>query len=120
MRAAESHGLKRIGLTGIVGQGTHARVAQEPWDGVSTLLSLTGTERQEKSSRPGVERSERAKPDVIRDRVTHTKAARDAFSGYDRGPHWIEACGEVSKLRLTRRLATSFATAGQLLELSAE
>jgi integrase len=61
-----------------------------------------------------------AKPDVIRDRVTHTKAARDAFSGYDRGPHWIEACGEVSKLQLTRRLATSFATAGQLLELSAE
>ena len=61
-----------------------------------------------------------AKPDVIRDRVTHTKAARDAFSGYDRGPHWIEACGEVAKLRLTRRLATSFATAGQLLELSDE
>jgi len=58
-----------------------------------------------------------AKPDVIRDRVTHTKAARDAFSGYDRGPHWIEACGEVSKLQLIRRLATSFATAGQLLEL---
>jgi hypothetical protein len=49
-----------------------------------------------------------AKPDVIRDRVTHTKAARDAFSGYDRGPHWIEACAEVSKLQLTRRLATSF------------
>ena len=61
-----------------------------------------------------------AKPDVIRDRVTHTKAARDAFSGYDRGPHWIETCGEVSKLQLTRRLATSFATAGQLLELSDE
>jgi hypothetical protein len=61
-----------------------------------------------------------AKADVIRDRVTHTKAARDAFSGYDRGPHWIEACGEVGKLQLTRRLATSFATAGQLLELSEE
>jgi hypothetical protein len=61
-----------------------------------------------------------AKPDVIRDRVTHTKAGRDAFSGYDRGPHWIEACGEVSKLQLTRRLATSFATAGQLLELANE
>ena len=61
-----------------------------------------------------------AKPDVIRDRVTHTKAARDAFRGCDRGPHWIAACGEVRKLRLTRRLATSFATAGELLELTNE
>src|ERR1043165_9604699 len=60
MRDAWSHGLKRVGLNGIVGQGTHARVAQEPWDGVSALLSRTGTERQEKSNRPGVERSERA------------------------------------------------------------
>lgn len=44
-----------------------------------------------------------ANADVIRNRVTHTKAKRDAFSGYDRGPHWIEACNEVAKLRLSRR-----------------
>ncbi len=46
-----------------------------------------------------------ANPDVIRDRVTHTKARNDAFSGYDRGPHWIETCQEVAKLRI-RLLAT--------------
>src|SRR5215470_10812290 len=45
---------------GIAEWGTYARVAQEPWDGVSALLSRTGTELQEKSSGPGVERSERA------------------------------------------------------------
>ena len=49
MRDASSHGLKRIGLNGIVGQGTHARVAQEPWDGVSMPLSQidrNGTARE--------------------------------------------------------------------------
>jgi hypothetical protein len=30
------------------------------------------------------------KPEIIRDRVTHTKRRRDAFDGYDRGPHWPE------------------------------
>lgn len=44
-----------------------------------------------------------AKFEIIRDRVTHTKAKRSAFDGYDRGPHWIETCGEVAKLRITRR-----------------
>lgn len=44
-----------------------------------------------------------ANRDVIRDRVTHAKARRDAFDGYDRGPHWLETCREVAKLRLVRR-----------------
>jgi len=48
MRVAESHGLNRIGLTGIVGQGTHVRVAQEPWDGVSTLRGRNDTARDTK------------------------------------------------------------------------
>lgn len=47
-----------------------------------------------------------ADPDVIRDRVTHTKPRRGAFDGYDRGPHWIETCREVRKLRLERRVTT--------------
>lgn len=45
-----------------------------------------------------------ADPDIIRDRVTHTKAKRDAFSGYDRGPHWAATCREVAKLRLAPAL----------------
>jgi hypothetical protein len=53
-----------------------------------------------------------AKLDIIRDRLTHTKTARDAFSGYDRGAHWIEACGEVSKRRLRRRVATAVELSG--------
>lgn len=44
-----------------------------------------------------------AKSEIIRDRVTHSKSKRDAFSGYDRGPHYIEACQEVAKLKLSRR-----------------
>jgi integrase len=53
-----------------------------------------------------------ADADVIRDRVTHTKARRDAFGGYDRGPHWLQTCAEVSKLRINRQkaLATGLAT----------
>ncbi len=52
-----------------------------------------------------------ADPAVLRDRVTHTKQKRSAFDGYDRGPHWLSACAEVAKLRLSRRgLATSLAT----------
>lgn len=39
-------------------------------------------------------------PVILRDRVTHTKSRRDAFTGYDRGPHWIQTCHEVSKLKL--------------------
>lgn len=45
-----------------------------------------------------------ADPDIIRERVTHTKARRDAFDGYDRGPHWIATCREVAKLRLAPAL----------------
>jgi integrase len=45
-----------------------------------------------------------ADPDIIRDRVTHTKAKRDAFTGYDRGPHWEATCREVAKLRLAPAL----------------
>ncbi len=41
-----------------------------------------------------------ANPDVIRDRVTHTKSRKDAFGGYDRGLHWEETCHEVAKLRI--------------------
>lgn len=65
---------------------------------------------------------DRARPEVIRDRVTHAKIRRSAFDGYDRGPHWIETCGEVAKLAITRRtpavevveLATVRATAGAI------
>lgn len=45
-----------------------------------------------------------ADPDIIRERVTHTKPRRDAFDGYDRGPHWIATCREVAKLRLAPAL----------------
>jgi integrase len=44
-----------------------------------------------------------ADAEILEQRVTHTKPRRSAFAGYDRGPHWIEACAEVAKLRLTRR-----------------
>jgi integrase len=67
-----------------------------------------------------------ANPDVIRDRVTHTKSKRDAFSGYDRGPHWIATCAEVAKLQLTRTtdqiaaLKMASGTAGGTTEANAE
>ena len=48
-------------------------------------------------------------PEIIEHRVTHTKPRRSAFDGYDRGPHWIETCGEVAKLQLTRSLAPAVA-----------
>lgn len=51
-----------------------------------------------------------AKPDIIRDRVTHTKSKRDAFTGYDRGPHWIETCAEVAKLNIRRLSETDVIT----------
>lgn len=41
--------------------------------------------------------------DVIRERITHTRSNRQAFGGYDRDPHWLETCRELSKLRLARR-----------------
>jgi integrase len=54
-----------------------------------------------------------ANPDVIRDRVTHTRSRRDAFSGYDRGRHWDETCHEVAKLRI-RLLATAVSPSAEL------
>jgi integrase len=45
-----------------------------------------------------------ADPAVIRDRVTHTKPRRDAFDGYDRGPHWEATCREVARLKLAPTL----------------
>lgn len=44
--------------------------------------------------------------DILRDRVTHSKPRRDAFDLYDRGPHWVETCTEVSKLRIRYLAAT--------------
>lgn len=43
-----------------------------------------------------------ADPDIIETRVTHTRKARSAFDGYNRGLHWERTCTEVSKLRITR------------------
>lgn len=45
-----------------------------------------------------------ADPDIIRERITHTKSKRNAFSSYDRGERWAQTCREVVKLRI-RRLA---------------
>ncbi|MDX2093934.1 MAG: hypothetical protein SFX73_39235 [Kofleriaceae bacterium] len=44
-----------------------------------------------------------ADPHVIETRVTHTKKSRSAFDGYNRGRQWAITCGEVAKLRITRR-----------------
>jgi hypothetical protein len=57
--------------------------------------------------------------DVIRDRVTHTSSRRDAFSGYDRGPHWVEACQEVAKLRI-RLLATAVCPDTQVPDMTVD
>lgn len=43
-----------------------------------------------------------AKRDAIQ-RITHAKAKRDAFDGYDRDAHWDEMCAEIAKLRLARK-----------------
>lgn len=43
-----------------------------------------------------------ANPAIIRERVTHAKARRDAFDGYDRGERWAETCREVAKLKIRR------------------
>lgn len=44
-----------------------------------------------------------ANPEILEHRVTHAKAKRSAFDGYDRGAHWDATCREVAKLRLARR-----------------
>jgi integrase len=43
-----------------------------------------------------------ADPDVLETRVTHTRKARNAFDGYNRGLHWERTCTEISKLRIAR------------------
>jgi hypothetical protein len=43
-----------------------------------------------------------ADPDVLETRVTHTRKARNAFDGYNRGLHWDRTCTEISKLRIAR------------------
>jgi hypothetical protein len=43
-----------------------------------------------------------ADPDVLETRVTHTRKARNAFDGYNRGQHWERTCAEISKLRIAR------------------
>jgi hypothetical protein len=53
-----------------------------------------------------------ANPDVIENRVTHTKKNRGAFDGYDRrnptlGPQWTETCTEVAKLQISRGAVTA-------------
>jgi hypothetical protein len=55
--------------------------------------------------------------DIIRDRVTHTNPRKDAFDGYDRGPHWLETCAEVAKLKLSSRPAEAFSV-GKVIELA--
>lgn len=44
--------------------------------------------------------------EIVRSRITHTPAKRDAFDGYDRGERWAETCREVARLRI-RRLVTT-------------
>ena len=41
--------------------------------------------------------------EIIKTRVTHTPAKRDAFDGYARGTRWRETCAEVAKLRIVRK-----------------
>lgn len=53
--------------------------------------------------------------DIIRARITHTPAKRDAFDGYDRGERWAETCREVAKLRI-RRLVTICDQGGLTME----
>lgn len=51
-----------------------------------------------------------ADENVIRERVTHAKPRRNAFDGYDRADHWQRTCGEVAKLRITKRRVTGRVT----------
>lgn len=48
---------------------------------------------------------------ILRDRVTHTKQKKNAFDGYDRGPHFVQTCVEVAKLRVARQFRTELGTA---------
>lgn len=44
-----------------------------------------------------------ADPHIIETRVTHTRKSRSAFDGYNRGRQWELVCGEVAKLRISRK-----------------
>jgi hypothetical protein len=44
-----------------------------------------------------------ADPHLIETRVTHTRKARSAFDGYNRGRQWELTCAEVAKLKISRR-----------------
>lgn len=57
-----------------------------------------------------------ANRDILRDRITHAKPRKNAFDGYDRGQHWVEACTAVSLLHI-RYVATELLPVGNLLEL---
>jgi integrase len=43
-----------------------------------------------------------ADPEILENRVTHTRKSRNAFDGYNRGAQWERTCGEVAKLRISR------------------
>jgi integrase len=43
-----------------------------------------------------------ADPEILENRVTHTRKSRSAFDGYNRGTQWERTCAEVAKLRITR------------------
>jgi hypothetical protein len=43
-----------------------------------------------------------ADPEILENRVTHTRQSRSAFDGYNRGLHWERTCAEVAKLRINR------------------
>jgi hypothetical protein len=44
-----------------------------------------------------------ADPHLIETRVTHTRKARSAFDGYNRGRQWELTCAEIVKLKIARR-----------------
>lgn len=52
---------------------------------------------------------------TLRDRVTHTKARKNAFDGYDRGSHWDRACEAVAKVGI-RYLAPRLLPSGKMPE----
>lgn len=43
-----------------------------------------------------------ADPEILENRVTHTRQSRSVFDGYNRGPQWERTCAEVAKLRIAR------------------
>jgi hypothetical protein len=43
-----------------------------------------------------------ADPEILENRVTHTRKSRSAFDGYNRGTQWDRTCAEVAKLQSAR------------------